>query len=172
MACAMVVVALGTVGCGGTPAGSDASVDAPTASNQDAMGGSDAAAMAIPDPGAATAMFQSWIVPAGTDVSSPSTAHRVGVATQSPDYVEATTGANGNAFYVFRAGPALTMFRVNQAPQLELAMGDFMHLHRGASMMFGAEVMATMSTAAGATWPVTPGEVYVLEVHRGPGVMF
>ncbi len=155
--------------------GADASAtDSPVVMGQDTSTGVDVptGGMMVPDPGAMMAGFESWRVPMGTNVSEPGRAHRVGVATVSPDYVEATTGANGNAFYVFRAGPALMSLRVNVFPPLDVPRGDFLHLHQGDGLVFGAEVMPTMSAAAGATWPVTPGSVYVLEFHLGAGVTF
>ncbi len=126
----------------------------------------------VPDPGMTPAGFMSWIALPTEDVSSPDRAHVVGVANMSPAYVQANVGANGNAFFVFRTGATLMRFMVNIFPSL-MPPGEYVHLHDGAGGIFGAEITPTVSTPGGATWPVMPNHVYVLEYHlRAGGTQF
>ncbi|MEE9384351.1 MAG: hypothetical protein V3V08_13185, partial [Nannocystaceae bacterium] len=111
----------------------------------------------IPEPGTGT---DSW----SSDGSNgtPGTAWQVGVATQLWPYIEGVPGEDGNAYFVFEAGPGYTQI------QLEIVGGpenpEFVHIHAGSGGIFGAEVTADTTTPKGGSWTVVPGELYVLEV--------
>ncbi len=119
--------------------------------------------MAIPAP---SNQRDAWL--SSGDISTPGAAWPVGIATEDQPYIEGTSNAvNGNAFFVFEAGPAMTMFTA-----IISANTDYIHLHRGAGLVFGAEVPAIMSSPGSGSWAVTPGEVYVLGVHQPGGGFF
>jgi hypothetical protein len=110
------------------------------------------------------------------DVSTPATAWPVGVATVSPGYIEAEASAtNGNAFWVFEAGAALTEISITAVAFTNPI--EFIHLHDGSGGVLGDEITATsnMACCGGAgfagTWDVTPGNVYVFEVHVPGGAL-
>lgn len=92
----------------------------------------------------------------------------VGVATQTAPYIEGEGDAtSGNAFFVFEAGPALVEFTANV-----FGNSDFVHLHDGSGLVFGAEITPTASTVGSGTWTTVPGNIYVLEVHQPGGGFF
>jgi hypothetical protein len=112
-------------------------------------------------------MINNWgDVPAGH--GTPATAWQVGIVTQN-GYVGGTLDpVTRNLFWVLQAGPAFTTLSV------QLGAGfEYLHLHDGTGLMFGAQLApATYDIATGqASWTLTPGRIYVLEA-RGPGGFF
>lgn len=121
--------------------------------------------MAIPDPGAGA---EDWT--AMGDIGAPGVAWQVGIAVNPFPYVEGTTSADGNAFYVFEAGPALTQLNIF-LNGVRTGDPDFVHLHDGTGLIFGDEIPPDEVNAIGGVWTVVPGNIYVLEIHF-PGAGF
>jgi hypothetical protein len=103
-------------------------------------------------------------------IGTPGDAWPVGVATMEQPYIEGTVARDGNAFFVFEAGPALTTFSVFVFA-VETGDPEFIHLHDGTGLVFGAEIPPDDVQPTGGTWTVVPGNVYVLEIHF-PGAGF
>lgn len=153
-------------GGGGTGAGAAGG----TGGSGGGTGGSGGAAMSIPDPGnqmASTTWFDDNL-PHGT----PQTAKPEGVVTQNPVYIEGDVDPiTGAYFYVFLTGPMFTMFSINLN---EISTNiDFVHIHDGTGLMFGAEIMPSMFTSPLIqTWTLQPNTIYVLEIHSPGGGFF
>lgn len=138
-------------------------------------------ARTIPDPGNETDRWapQGMInIPAGH--GTPETAWQVGTVTEDPWYIGGTLDpVTGSAFWVFRTGPGITQISL-PLRGLGVPMIDFVHLHDGDGLVFGAEITPDAYTVGmdggrpsiDATWTVVPDRVYVIEVHGVEGVFF
>lgn len=172
------VLCIALAGCGSEGGGGDADVDtdADTDSDIDSDADTDSDSdsdsdIPIPDPGDGPA---DWGNGYGDGPGcTPDDARPVGVATDSPGYLEGTLcDGTGDGFYVFRTGPAMTELTVSLFPGGGGMEIDYVHLHDGAGGVFGPEIEATESTPTGGTWPVAPDSVYVLEIHGTAGGFF
>lgn len=178
----LVAVSLGACdGGGGTDAGTDAgAIDAGPATDADpgtdASPGTDAGmAMSIPGPGAFTDRWTIDGLEIGPGHGTPETAFQVGTVSRNPDYIGATLDAvTGDAYWVFQTAPAMTTIEI--ALRGDVTAIDFMHLHDGAGMVFGAEIptvtYSVMPFEILGSWAVTPSHVYVLEIHGSMGTFF
>lgn len=126
-------------------------------------GGSTGEALPIPDPGQAMDAWQSQGA-----IGTPGTAWPVGIATQEFPYVEGVAEEDGNAFFVFEAGPALTTLDIQVFGGTD---AEVLHLHDGTGLTFGAEIPPDSVGPSQATFSTTPGQVYVLELTF-PGAGF
>jgi len=141
----------------------------------DALAADGGAGITIPDPGNGVA---EWIVPGtspammAADMSTPDTAFPVGVVRSSPGYLQAWSGPNGDAFFVFRTGPMFTDFRVAGVHGVPTGDPDFIHVHDGAGLVFGPEIMPVTSTPSSGRWTLEADHVYVLEIHFPGGTFF
>lgn len=134
---------------------------ADTGSSEDA--GSTGEALPIPDPGQEMDAWQSQ-----GEIGTPGTAWPVGVATQEVPYVEGVSAEDGNAFFVFEAGPALTSLDIQVFGGAD---PEVIHLHDGTGLTFGPEIPPDSMGASQATFSTVPGQVYVLELTF-PGAGF
>lgn len=135
----------------------------------------------IPDPGAG---MDEW-APAGMinvppGHGTPETAWLVGTVTEDPWYIGGVTDAvTGDVFWVFRTSATTTTISI-PLRGAGLASIDYLHLHDGAGLVFGAEVtpdsyvvgMDGGRMAIDATWTVLPDHIYVVEVHGSMGTFF
>lgn len=118
----------------------------------------------IPYPGDFPADTTQWYPPFESN-GTPATAFPVGVVSQESTYIAVYVDSGQMAFFVFRAGPALTQISVDLAGTAPEATVDFVHLHDGTGLMFGAEIPPIVSTSNSGTWATIPGTIYVLEIH-------
>lgn len=127
----------------------------------------------LPDPGSA---MDSWTVAnssptpgSGVDVGKPSSAWKVGTATQAAPYVQANLSpTTGSAFYVFTAGPALTEITIALTGSGYTAI----HLHDGSGLVFGDKIEATSGGPTSGTWTVVPSNIYAVEIVGPNGQFF
>jgi hypothetical protein len=146
----------GTGGAGGATTSS---------SSSSGMGGTGGVPMGdIPYPGDFPADTTQWYPPFESN-GTPATAFPVGVVSQESTYIAVYVDEGQMAFFVFRAGPALTQISVDLAGTAPEATVDFVHLHDGTDLMFGAEIPPIVSTSNSGTWATIPGNIYVLEIH-------
>jgi len=165
----VLVLALASA-CGGDDDDDDDDVvSADAAVDVDAAGDVDAsAALSIPDPGTANADWGFTVGFGEPCCSDPSTAYPVGIVTAHAGYVQGDIDdADHDFFYVFKTGPAYTEFVWTGGIDM-----NYLHLHEGAGLVFGAEVPATVSTPSSGTWPVSPNTIYVLELNSNTGGFF
>ncbi len=156
--------------CGGGDDDDDDVVTADAAGDIDADPGAPDATggIAIPDPGAADGDWGLGVPFGEPCCSEPGTAYQVGIVTVHAGYVQGDIDdADHDFFYVFKTGPAYTEFQ--WAGGIDM---NFLHLHEGAGLVFGAEVTPTVSTASSGTWPVSPDTIYVLELNSNTGGFF
>jgi hypothetical protein len=118
----------------------------------------------IPYPGDFPAATDQWYPPFESN-GTPATAYPVGVVNQESTYIACYVDEGQMAFFVFRAGPALTQFSVDLAGTPPESTVDFVHLHDGTDLMFGPEIPPITSTSNSGTWATIPDNIYVLEFH-------
>ncbi len=130
---------------------------------------------AIPDPGTMAAP-PFWEAPDGC-CGTPTTALALGVVSEADQpYVQGNAIGGTHVFYVFRAGPALTVvtLELNEGGPsgTEIASIEHVHLHTGTGLVFGPLVTPSQASNLGGSWAVEPGGIYVLEVATASGGFF
>lgn len=170
-----------TAGAGGAGAGSGTptststgtptSTGTTTSSGTGGMGGASTSSGTggipsgeIPYPGDFPADTMQWYPPFESN-GTPATAYPVGVVNQEYTYIACYVDEGQMAFFVFRAGPALTQFSVDLAGTPPESTVDFVHLHDGTGLIFGDEIPPITSTSNSGTWATIPDNIYVLEFH-------
>ena len=127
------------------------------------------ALLTIPDP--ETGDSNNWFDVLTEANDSPDNAVAVGVVTNPVSYIGGTLNAlSGVGYWVLKTGPASTSVTLGTNQAFE-----FMHLHDGANLNFGAELVPTTYTCTvdcTGTWPVAPDSVYVLEIKQPGGGYF
>lgn len=125
----------------------------------------------IPDPGDGD-LAGVWLA-TDADNSTPGTAFPCGIVSENPLYIEADIITGENAYFVFEADASFDMsFNLGGIE----GSFDFIHLHDGNGLVFGAEleplVVDVAPDMASGTWSVEEGNIYVFEVHVLGGGFF
>jgi hypothetical protein len=102
---------------------------------------------------------------------TPQTAMVLGIVTATPVYLgNSVNAATGASFYVFKTGPSYTAFSADISGAGTV---DYVHMHDGANLMFGAEIPASVHTGSHYEWnSLQTNHVYVFEVHMTGGIGF